>query len=201
MQRFCLSFYMSVCLSLCLSVFFPFFLCPRGLTFTWWGCHALCLWQKPTELAHSFLFSSCVYFCLYGPFNRISFHKFSWQLSVFSLCSSGLISALLVLSTIYLFMKVSFSPDIIPSGWLGSKHKWTKLLTFCLSFVLLLLSSFSFLFLVQVVNRIFFIFSFLIYFLGKWSQPQKAQPALKPTSTYRSYQQTEGKLAPLQGPV
>ena len=29
---------------------------------------------------------------------------------------SGLISALLVLSTLYLLMKVSFSPDIIPSG-------------------------------------------------------------------------------------
>ena len=42
--------------------------------------------------------------------------KFSRQLSIFSLCSSGLISALLVLSTICLFMKVSFSPDIIPSG-------------------------------------------------------------------------------------
>ena len=46
------------------------------------------------------------------------FHQFSRQVSVFSLCSSGLISALLVLSTIYLFMKVSFSPDIISSGWL-----------------------------------------------------------------------------------
>ena len=31
-----------------------------------------------------------------------SFHKFSLQLSAFSLCSSCLISALLVLSTIYL---------------------------------------------------------------------------------------------------
>ena len=39
--------------------------------------------------------------------------KFSRQLSAFSLSSSGLISALLVLSTIYLFMKVSFSPDVI----------------------------------------------------------------------------------------
>ena len=29
---------------------------------------------------------------------------------------SGLISTLLVLSTVYLFLKVSFSPDIIPSG-------------------------------------------------------------------------------------
>ena len=40
-------------------------------------------------------------------FNRISFHNFSRQLSAFSLCSSGLISALLVLSTMYLYMKVS----------------------------------------------------------------------------------------------
>ena len=37
-----------------------------------------------------FLFRSCVYFCLYSPFNCISFHKFSRQLSVFSLCSCGL---------------------------------------------------------------------------------------------------------------
>ena len=48
------------------------------------------------------LFCSCVYFCLYGPFNRISFHKFSRQLSVFLLCSCSVISALLVLSTISL---------------------------------------------------------------------------------------------------
>ena len=99
---------------------------PRGLTFTWWGCHGLCLRHKLTELAHSFLFCSCVCFCLYGPFNFISFLEFSRQLSVFSLCSSGLISALLVLSTICLFMKVSFSPDIIHSGCLGSKHQLTN---------------------------------------------------------------------------
>ena len=37
--------------------------------------------------------------------------------------SSSLNSALLVISTIYLFMKVSFSPDIIPSGWLDWKHQ------------------------------------------------------------------------------
>ena len=64
-----------------------------------------------------------VFFCLYDPFNCISFHKFSRQLSVSSLCSSGLISALLVLSTIFLFTKVSFSPDIIPCGWLSTKKK------------------------------------------------------------------------------
>ena len=56
-------------------------------------------------------------FCLYGPFNCISFHKFFRQLSAFSLCSPGLISALLVLSTIYLFMKVSLRPDVILCGW------------------------------------------------------------------------------------
>ena len=99
---------------------------PRGLTFTWWGCYVLCFWHKPTELAHSFLFCSCVYFCLNCPFNCISFHKFSRQLSAFSLSSCGLISALLVLSTLYLFMKVSLSPDIILCGWLGLKHQLTN---------------------------------------------------------------------------
>ena len=94
---------------------------PRGLTFTWWGCCGLCLWHKLIELAHSFLFCSCVCFCLCGPFNCISFHKFSRQLPAFSIRSSGLISALLVLSTIYLFMKVSLSPDMILCGWLGLK--------------------------------------------------------------------------------
>ena len=64
----------------------------------------------------------CVHFSLYGPFTCISFHKFSPQLSVFSFCSFGLISAVLVLSTIYLFEKVSLSPDIILCGWLGLKH-------------------------------------------------------------------------------
>ena len=57
-----------------------------------------------------------LYFCLYGPFNCISFHKFSRQLSVFLFCCSGLISVLLVLSTVYLVMKVSFSPDVIHRG-------------------------------------------------------------------------------------
>ena len=71
------------------------------------------------------LFCSCVYFCLYGPLNCISFHKFSRQLSAFSLCSSGLISALLVLSDTFLFMKVSFSHDVILCGWLGLKQQLT----------------------------------------------------------------------------
>ena len=86
--------------------------------------------HKQTELSHSFLFCSFVYFCLSGRFNCISFHKFSRQLSVFSLCSSAVISALLILSTIYLSFKISFNPDIIPWGWLGSKHQLANLLTY-----------------------------------------------------------------------
>ena len=55
------------------------------------------------------------------------FHKFSRQLSAFSLCSSNLNSASLVLSTIYRFMKVSLSPDIILCGGLGLRHQLTTL--------------------------------------------------------------------------
>ena len=86
------------------------------------------VWHEPAKLAHSFLVCSCDYFCLYVPLNFTSFHKSSCQLSIFQLCSSSLTSALLVLLTIYLFMKVSFNPDIIPSGQLGSKHQLTIML-------------------------------------------------------------------------
>ena len=79
------------------------------------------------SLPTPFSFCSCVNFCLYGPLNCISFYEFSRQLSVFSLYSSGLVSALVVLSTVCLFMKVSFSPDIIPSARLGSKHQLTNI--------------------------------------------------------------------------
>ena len=82
------------------------------------GDVAVYVWHKPTVLSHSFLFCSCVCFCLYGPFKCISFHKFPRQLSAFSLCSSGLISVFLVFSTRYLFTNVSLSSDIILCGWL-----------------------------------------------------------------------------------
>ena len=86
----------------------------RGLTFTWWRCYSLCLWHKPTELAHSFWFCSCICFCLHGPFNCISFHKFSGQLSVFS--------------TLFFrsYLCLIGSPNIILCGWLGSKHHLTN---------------------------------------------------------------------------
>ena len=63
--------------NLIVSTGFASFMCPPGLTFSWWGCYGFCPRHKPTELAPSFLFSSCVCFCLYNPFNCISFHKFS----------------------------------------------------------------------------------------------------------------------------
>ena len=64
---------------------------------------------------------------LNGPFNCILFHEFSQQLSAFSLCSSGLISAVLVLSTSYLFMKVSLSPDkSFVVDWAQSTDKQTE---------------------------------------------------------------------------
>ena len=83
---------------------------PQRMTarLTWWGCYVLCPSHKPTELAQSFFFRSCFCFCLYGPFNCNSFHKFSRQLSAFLLCSSGLI-----LPYWSLFMNVSLGPDII----------------------------------------------------------------------------------------
>ena len=78
---------------------FPLCIGPRGFTFTWWGCcDHINQPSSPTPF-----YSVLVSISVYGPFNCISFHKFSRQLSAFSLCSPGLNSALLVLSTIYLF--------------------------------------------------------------------------------------------------
>ena len=107
-------------------VWFFLFLSPLVLTFTWWGCYSLRLWHKPTELANSFLFCFCVCFCLLMALSTV-FHSInSPNNSPFSH------SVLVVLALPYwsfqlcLFMKVSFSPDIIPSGWLGSKYQITN---------------------------------------------------------------------------
>ena len=61
---------------------------------------ALKIVHTKSELAHSFflILFSCLYLSLYDPFNCISFHKFSQQLSAFSLCSSGLNFCLIGLS-------------------------------------------------------------------------------------------------------
>ena len=47
---------------------------PHGLTFTWWGCCGLCFWCKPTELAQSFLFCSCVFVSVFMALSTV-FHS------------------------------------------------------------------------------------------------------------------------------
>ena len=68
--------------------------------------------QSLSTSFYSVLVSISVFMALSTVFHVIH----SPNNSPFSLCSSSLISALLVLSTLYLFVKVSFSPDIIPSS-------------------------------------------------------------------------------------
>ena len=95
---------------------------PRGLTFSWWGCYDLCLRHKPAKLAHSFysvLVPVSVFIALSTVFQSIN----SPDTSPLCHFSSGLI---LVLSTIYLFMTVFLSRDIIICGWLGLKHQLTN---------------------------------------------------------------------------
>ena len=61
---------------------------------------------------YSVLVSISVFMALSPVFHSIT----SPENSPLPHCSSGLISALLVLSTIYIFMKVSLSPNIIFCG-------------------------------------------------------------------------------------
>ena len=84
-----------------------------------------------SSLCSSGLFKKHFFMAISGLFPSYCWIKKSWKDFVlffifllffflfffffFSSCSSGLISAFLVLSTIYLFPKVSFSPDVIPS--------------------------------------------------------------------------------------
>ena len=112
------------------------------------GMLGLRLWHEPTELAHSFLFSSCVCFSVFMALSTV-FHSInSPDNSPFSH------SVLPVLSLphrsfqpIHLFMKVSFSPDMIPSGCLGLKTPIHQLPGIPSSYNFCLLGSFDFFFL------------------------------------------------------
>ena len=102
-----------------------FFKCPRGLTFTWWGRYGSCLGHEPTELAHSLcsvLVSISVFVALSTVFHSIN----SPDNSLFSHSVLPVVSLPYWSFQLRLFMKVSPSPDIIPSGWLGSKHQLTN---------------------------------------------------------------------------
>ena len=92
---------------------------PHGLTFTWWGSYGLFSDINQLSLPAPFYFCSRVRFCLYGPFNCISFHKFSRQLSAFSLLFRVLFLPYWSFQLYLLFTKVSLSPDLILYGWLG----------------------------------------------------------------------------------
>ena len=84
----------------------------------------VCLCPRVHCPFYSVLVSNSVFMSLSTVFHSINSLD---NCPFFSLCSSDLISALLVLSMIFLFMKVSFSPDItIPSGWLSSNHQLTN---------------------------------------------------------------------------
>ena len=67
-------------------------------------------------------------------FNCVSFYKFSRQLSAFSLCSSGLISAVLVLSNISLYESLP-QPWCNPL-WLTGLKAWSTQLSLSLSLFL-----------------------------------------------------------------
>ena len=75
------------------------------------------LWSLPIP----FLLCSCVYFCLYCPFNRISFHEFSRHLSVFSFLP---VLSLTILFSVYspfsLFFRSYIGPFICISLWKSS---------------------------------------------------------------------------------
>ena len=72
-----------------------------------------------------FILSLCLFLSLW-PF-QLYFIPLILLTAVFSLCSFSPISALLVLSSVYLFMKVSFSPDVIHYGWPDSTwHLWLQ---------------------------------------------------------------------------
>ena len=73
----------------------------------------------PTSF-YSVLVSVSVFMALSTVFHGISSPDNS------PLCHSVRISALLALSTIYLFKKFSLSPDVILCGWLGLKHQLTN---------------------------------------------------------------------------
>ena len=104
------------------------FCVPAGSPFRGLGCYGLCFRHKPTELAGSFfllffksvLVSVFVFMALSTVFHSVNSSHNS-PLSVSVLLVSFL--PLLALSTIYLFMKVSLSPDIILCGWLSLKHQ------------------------------------------------------------------------------
>ena len=73
--------------------------------------HLYVVGMLPTELAHSFLYCSCVCFCLLWPFQLyFILYILPTTLRFLALLFRSYLSALLVLSTTCLFMTVSYQP-------------------------------------------------------------------------------------------
>ena len=94
------------------TLFHSFQSCSCGLTFVLWGCYCLCLTDlkntnQPSlpNLFYSVLLSVSVFMVFSTVFHFIYFSR-----------RSGLITALLVLSTRNIIVKVSFSSEITPSA-------------------------------------------------------------------------------------
>ena len=97
--------------------------CFRGSAWVlWMGTHLHVQALDWTEPARSFFklffYSLLVSVSVFMALSTVFYSVNSSDNSAFSLWSSGLISALLVPSTIYLFMKVSLSPDDYNPLWL-----------------------------------------------------------------------------------
>ena len=71
------------------------------------------VWPSPRSVVYAFHINQP---SLPTPFNLFLCQFLSRKIPAFSFCASGLVSALLALSTTYLIMKVSLSPDVIPCG-------------------------------------------------------------------------------------
>ena len=70
--------------------------CPRELNFTWCGCYGLCQRHKSTQLARSFLLCFCVCF------------------------------SLMVLSTVFYFIKSPHNSPFSPPQWGAADAKYKK---------------------------------------------------------------------------
>ena len=100
--------------SLSVLFFFFIFFCPPRLTFLWRGCYGLCL-RPETELAHSFYIFLCLFLSLW-PFQLYFTPQIlPTTLRFFTLFFQSNFCLIGPFNYIYIFMTVSFSPDIILS--------------------------------------------------------------------------------------
>ena len=94
---------------------------------------AVYVWHKPTELAHSFFYSVLVSISVYMAFSVVFHSITSPDNSPFSHSVLPVLSLPYWSFQLHTSLRVSFSPDIIHSGWRGTKHQLTNSLTHSVS--------------------------------------------------------------------